>query len=203
MSHSVKKALSHFKKADPILFAASKGLEIPELQKSDDYFSSLCREIIGQQLSGKVVRVIFERFLQLFPEQKISKEHIILLKPEDLRGVGMSWGKVSFIRDLAEKVILGEVELDKFDTMSDQEVLSELIRVKGIGPWTAEMFLMFAIARPDVFSYGDLGLRNAIKNIYKFEKHPTSQEALDLSNKWSPYRTYASRILWMSLEKRE
>ncbi|MFI5265296.1 MAG: DNA-3-methyladenine glycosylase family protein [Candidatus Levyibacteriota bacterium] len=200
MSHSVKDALNHFKKADPVLYKVAVALEVPELEKSKDYFASLCREIVGQQLSGRVARVIFDRFLNLFPKKKITISRVIKLTPDQLRATGMSWGKVSFIKDLADKVKSGKVELEKFDLLPDETVLVELVKVKGIGPWTAEMFLMFALARPDVFSYGDLGLKKGMQKVYNMKKHPTIKQAEKLSKKWSPYRTYASKILWLSLD---
>lgn len=108
--------------------------------------------------------------------------------------------KASFIKDLARKIIDGTVDFKKMDAWSDEEVIEHLVRVKGIGRWTAEMFLMFSLRREDVFSYGDLGLRNAMQKIYKMKKHPTPRQAEKISEKWRPYRTLASRYLWASLE---
>lgn len=193
-------ALNHFKNADRKLFKVAQNMEPFEIEKSDDYFRSLCREIIGQQLSGTVARVIFERFIKLFPNQTITTQETIKLTEEQIRGTGASWAKTRFIRDLAQKVADKTLDLEKLEELDNESVVLELIRVKGIGPWTAEMFLMFALGRADVFSPGDLGLRNAVAKLYKLKTKPTPQELLDISHKWSPYRTYASLILWQSLE---
>lgn len=196
-----QKILQHFKKVDRVLFEAAEenGLEIITPRKPEKYFVSLCNEIIGQQLSGRVADVIFERFKKLFPKGNISARHILKLKHEELRATGMSNSKASFIKDLAEKVITQTVRLEKLTKLSNDDVLDKLTKIKGIGPWTAEMFLMFTLGREDIFSHGDLGLRNAIKKLYKLE-NPTKEEIESIAVKWSPYRTYACRILWKSLE---
>ncbi len=194
------KALVHFKKVDPVIFAASIKLEEFEFVKSDDYFLSLCREIIGQQLSGHVAKVIFGRFLDLFSRRKASAKSLLELKDEKLRGAGTSWAKVRSLKDLASEVASGKLDLAKLDYLSDEEVVDELIKVKGIGRWTAEMFLMFSLAREDVFSHGDLGLRKAIKKLYRFKQEPTYKQIEKIASRWSPYRTYASLILWNVLD---
>ncbi len=117
-----------------------------------------------------------------------------------LRSVGLSTAKVKYIKDLAVKVQKKEVLLYKLEKMSDEEVIEHLVQVKGIGRWTGEMFLMFALQRPDVFSHGDLGLRNAIQKLYKFKKAPTQKQIEKIVSKWSPHRTLASRYLWKSLD---
>lgn len=114
--------------------------------------------------------------------------------------VGMSNSKAKYVKNLAEAVINKKLDLKKFDKMSDDNIKAELVKVKGIGPWTAEMFLMFTLHRPDVFSPGDLGLRKAIKRIYGFKKDPSSRTVSRIVSKWVPYRTFASLVLWESLE---
>lgn len=192
----------YFQSTDPILFSVIRHitLEVRDARPSDDYFVSLCEDIIGQQLSGKVADVIFARFEKLFPTKNITPRTVLKLSEETLRTTGMSWSKARFIRDLAQKVLDKSVRLEDLATLSDQEVIKELTKVKGIGPWTAEMFLMFTLGREDVFSYGDLGLKNAIKKLYGFKKDPTNKQMEKLVNKWKPYRTWAARILWKSLE---
>ena len=108
--------------------------------------------------------------------------------------------KVKYIKDLAQKTLDKTLDLSKLTNMTDGDVLTELTKVKGIGPWTAEMFLMFTLGREDVFSHGDLGLKNAIKKLYGFKKDPSKKQVEKIVNKWSPYRTFACRILWKSLE---
>lgn len=196
------KFLVHFQTADPILYSLFKkypSIEI-EPEKSSAYFKKLCREIVGQQLSGKVADVLFGRFEKLFSKRTVTPKRVLALSEETLRGTGMSWSKARFMRDLAQKVLAKLVKLDTLDQFSDAEVIATLTRVKGIGPWTAEMFLMFTLGREDVFSYGDLGLRNAIKKHYGFKKDPTVKQMEKIVNKWKPYRTYAARILWKSLD---
>ena len=170
------------------------------MRNSDDYFKSLCGEIIGQQLSSKAADTIYARFEKLFNGKKITPKDALKLQDQNLRNAGMSWSKVKFIKDLAQKVLEKNLQLDKLDKFSDELVMAELMKVKGIGPWTAEMFLMFTLQREDVFSHGDLGLRNAIKKLYKFQKEPTKKQIEKIVEKWKPYRTYACRILWKSLE---
>ncbi|MCK5255547.1 MAG: DNA-3-methyladenine glycosylase 2 family protein, partial [Deltaproteobacteria bacterium] len=192
------KILSHFKKVDPVLYSIAKEVGPVEdftVRESSDYFRSLCREIVGQQLSGKVANVIFDRFVKLFPKQEVTPENILKIPDEDIRNVGMSWSKVKFVKDLAQKVIDGTLDVANLNKLNDQQVMEQLMQVKGIGPWTAEMFLMFTLGREDIFSAGDLGLKNAIIKLYNLEK-PSQEEILAISKEWSPYRTYASRVLW-------
>jgi DNA-3-methyladenine glycosylase II len=118
----------------------------------------------------------------------------------ELRGAGLSFQKISYLKDLSERVISKEVELTKFGELPSEQIAEELIKVKGIGQWTAEMFLMFSLGRPDVFSFGDLGLQNAIMKSYKLKKKPVVKKMDKLSKKWSPFRTYAAIILWRSLD---
>ncbi len=202
MAHSVKKALSHFKKHDPILFQVAIKLKIAELNSRGDHFYSLVRAITNQQLSGKAADTIFSRVLKLLPKEKLDPSEILKIPDRKLREAGLSYGKISYLKDLSTRTIENLIPFDSFKNLSEEEIIVELTKIKGIGVWSAEMFLMFALARPDVFSYGDLGLKKGIQKIYKMENHPTPAEALEISNKWSPYRTYASRILWMSLDQK-
>lgn len=197
-----KKILVHFQSVDPALYSLSQSiiLEDHPPRHTNQYFASLCREIIGQQLSGRVADVLFERLEKLFPRRKVTPKGVVGLSEEILRSTGMSWSKTRFIRDLAQKVLAKLVKLDQLAKLPDAEVIRELIRVKGIGPWTAEMFLMFTLGREDVFSYGDLGLKKAIRKLYGFKKDPTVKQMERIVNKWKPYRTWAARILWKSLE---
>ena len=183
----------HFKKVDPILFRTIEQVgELEDItpQKSSEYFNSLCREIVAQQLGSGAVHAIVGRFNNLFPQKKPKPSYIVAIQEEELRKCGMSWAKARYIKDLAQKVITREVVLSKLSSLSDEEVIIELTKIKGIGPWTAEMFLMFSLGREDVFSFGDLGLRNAMKKLYGQKK----QEPIVA--RWSPYRSWASRILW-------
>jgi DNA-3-methyladenine glycosylase II len=196
-----KKILQHFKKVDPILYHAYMQLadqELMTIHVPTDHFSALCREIIGQQLSTKVARVIFERFKNLFPKKQITATYLIGIKQEALRAIGMSNSKAQFLLDLAQKVENKEISFAKLQKLDDEGVIRELVQVKGIGPWTAEMFLIFSLGREDVFSFGDLGLKNAIKKIYGLT-NATNADIAEIVIKWSPYKSYACRILWKSL----
>lgn len=163
------------------------------------YFLELVDSIVSQQLSGKVATVIFNRFKNLFLNSEITPEAVLNIPDQKIRDVGISFGKISYIKDLAIKVVNNEIDLSKLDKKTDQEIINELVSVRGIGPWTAEMFLIFTLGREDVYSYGDLGLQNAIKNIYGIDKKDKLRME-KLTNKWKPYRSFAARILWKSLE---
>ncbi|OGY11260.1 MAG: hypothetical protein A3H88_00975 [Candidatus Blackburnbacteria bacterium RIFCSPLOWO2_02_FULL_44_9] len=196
-----RKVLKHFKKTDPVLYTAAVKAALGERtpRSSKFYFEDLVESIVSQQLSGKAASTIYERFKKLLPKGKITAESILKVKGEDIRTCGVSNAKVSYIKDLAQKIKSKEVHLEKLAQMKDGEIIEELTKVKGIGRWTAEMFLMFTLNRPDVFSHGDLGLNSAIKRLYKLE-NPTKEEIAAITIKWSPYRTFASRVLWKSLD---
>jgi len=197
------KAVRHFKKADPKLYSAYKQLEGDndlEPSVSKDLFKSLCRIIVGQQLSGKAAHAIWTRFEDLFPKKKVSAENVLNLKQQEIRDAGMAWAKVRALHDLAEKVLSQKVRLKKLKKMNSEEVFEELIQVKGVGPWSIEMFLMFSLGYEDFFSYGDLGLMKGIQKIYKLKNKPTEIELNRLTKKWSPYRTYAACILWRHVD---
>jgi DNA-3-methyladenine glycosylase II len=197
-----KEAAKHFQKTDKILYNLMQKvgpIESIKSRKSNVYFQSLCREIIGQQLNGKVARVIFERFTKIFPRQNITPSHVLKLPGAKIRAVGMAWSKVEAIKDLAKNTINGNLKLNELHNLDDAQVMNELIKVKGIGPWTAQMFLMFTLGREDVFSNKDLGLQKAIRKLYKVE--PTPEKLEMITKKWSPYRTYASLVLWKSQDK--
>ena len=192
--------LQHFKEQDPILYKVARNYDRPfALKVAVNLFADLCEYIRGQQLAVRVGDVISGRFFALFPKKRATPELTITFSVDDLRKIGTSRGKASYIIDLAQKIVNTEVHLESFIAMRDIEVMIELIKVKGIGPWTAEMFLMSSLAREDVFSAGDLGLKRAIEKLYKKE-NPSKEEMEAISIKWSPYRTYACRVLWNSLD---
>ncbi len=190
-----------FKKTDPKIFELSNKYPLEEIIDSGNYFEKLCDIIIGQQLSGKVADVIFARFKELFVNGQITPKNVIKLTDLQIRNVGTSNSKVAFIKDLATKVDSGEINFEEMGSLTDENVMEMLTPVHGIGPWSVEMFLMFSLGRPDVFSKGDLGLLHAVERLYELEG-PTKLELEELSQKWSPYRSYASRLLWKSLDNR-
>ena len=197
-----KSAILHFKTSDPVLYQVSLNIERFELEIHPDPFLRLCRSIIGQQLSVKAAATIFARFERLFPKNKIKPRGLLKISDEKLRGAGISHQKISYLKDLAQKVMDRKLLLEKFEEIESEIVISELVKINGIGRWTAEMYLMFTLGRPDVFSYGDLGLQNAIKKTYKLKQKPTVKQMEKLSKKWVPFRTYAARILWDSLDNK-
>lgn len=196
-----KKAITHLKKQDPIL--AKIITKIPPLEKRSvggNYFLDLIETIISQQLSIKAADTIWGRFQALFPKDAITPEAVIEIDTEKVRGAGISYQKISYIKDLAKHVAESGLVFEQFDIMTDEEIITELVKVRGIGQWTAEMFLMFNMGRPDVFSHGDLGIRKAIQKLYKLKKEPTQKQAEKIAEKWRPYRTIGCRYLWRSLE---
>lgn len=196
----MKKALEHFKKTDPTLFTIAKKIELTNLVKPSDYFIDLVDSIISQQLSGKAAATIFGRFKKLFKDEKITPKQLLKIPDDAIRNAGISYSKIKYIKGIALEIKNKKLNLKNLEKLSDEEVIDELIKIKGIGRWTAEMFLMFTLLREDIFSIGDLGLKNAIIKHYKLKK-VTNEKLLKISKKWSPHRTIASRILWKSLEK--
>lgn len=202
-----KSALEHFKNADHKIYEVMKVVEFDEWFEKrnkghDEYFVALCRAIVGQQLSGKAAAAIYKKFLTLFSsnESNVNPESILKFSDQSLRDVGLSWAKVSYIKDLAQKVQTCEVFLNDLHKLGEEEVTKELTKIKGIGTWTAEMFLMFTLKRPNIFSYKDLGLKNGIKKVYGI-KNPTASQISEIIKKWEPYKTFGSIALWQSLEK--
>jgi DNA-3-methyladenine glycosylase II len=192
-------AVNHFQKVDPVLYNFAITTDLPEIAKTEDYFLNLCDAIVSQQLSIKAAATIFGRFKLLFVNEVPTPETVIKLTEEQLRAVGLSRNKALSVQDLAAKVLNNELELDIINKLSDAEILTELVKVRGIGRWTAEMFLIFTLGRPDVFSPGDLGLKKGIEKLYKLKSMPEPDKAEKLAAKWSPYKSYASRLLWKYL----
>jgi len=199
-SIDLKKANSYLSRKDPVLKEIISKIDLKIEKKEVNYFLSLVESIVSQQLSVKAADTIYARFVILFDKGIITPQNVLAKDKEQMRSVGISYQKISYIKDLAEKVIESKEIFEKIDQLSDEDVIVELTKVKGIGRWTAEMFLMFTLNRPDVFSHGDLGLRNAIQKLYNLDNRPTVEEAEEISSIWSPYRTIACRYLWKSLD---
>ena len=168
-------------------------------ERPGDAYGALLRAIVGQQLSTKAARTIHGRVLEIFDGETPTPEQLLEASEEDLRGAGLSGRTVEYIRDLATHVISGELELDRLDELSDEEVIEEIVAVRGLGQWTAEMFLIMHLERPDVLSGGDLGIRKAIQNEFGLEEMPTPTEVIEIGEAWRPNRTLASLYLWESL----
>lgn len=185
----MKHVFAHLRR-DPVLARILNAVTITKLVPSTDYFSDLCETIVNQQLSEKAGATIWRRFSALFP--KFSPSSVIATPDAKIRAAGISWSKISYIKNIARYA--QENDLQKFNNLQNEAVVSELTKIKGIGRWTAEMFLMFSLGREDVFSDGDVGLKRAILKLYG------KRNMKKIIASWSPYKTYACRLLWKSLE---
>lgn len=197
---------AHLHRADPVMasliddFGGPLGLEPDGRGRPEQRYAALVRSITGQQLSVKAAASIWGRLLERFGHTP-TPEQILADDPEELRlACGFSRAKVSYLRSLAEHVLAGEIELDRLDDLPDGEVIRELIAVKGIGEWTAHMFLMFTLHRPDVLPTGDLGVRNAAMRAYGLDAPPPPADLEVLAEPWRPHRTRACLYLWRSLD---
>jgi DNA-3-methyladenine glycosylase II len=168
-------------------------------ERPADAYGALLRAIVGQQLSTKAARTIYGRILDLFEGSTPSPEQLLEVDETALRGAGLSGRKVEYVRDLASHVLAGELELDRLNDLSDEEVIEEIVAVRGLGVWTAEMFLLFHLERPDVLSGGDLGIRKAVQVEYSLDEMPTPTRVLEIGEPWRPHRSLASLYLWESL----
>ena len=168
-------------------------------ERPADAYGALLRAIVGQQLSTKAARTIYLRVLDLFGGTTPTPEQLLEASEEDLRGCGLSGRKTEYVRDLARHVLSGELELDRLPDLDDEQVIEEIVAVRGLGRWTAEMFLLFHLQRPDVLSGGDLGIRKAIQVEYDLEEMPTPTQVLEIGEPWRPHRSLASLYLWESL----
>jgi DNA-3-methyladenine glycosylase II len=164
-----------------------------------DAYGVLLRAIVGQQLSAKAAATIFDRVLALYDGKVPTAAQLLETDEETLRGVGLSGRKVEYVKDLAGHVVDGELEVERLGDLTDDKVIEEITAVRGLGVWTAHMFLIFHLEREDVLPVGDLGVRNAIKAEYGLDEPPTPAEMEELAEPWRPHRTLASLYLWESL----
>jgi DNA-3-methyladenine glycosylase II len=183
----MRKAILHLKKADPVLGLIIERVGAYRIEYREPDFQTLVRSIVYQQLSGKVAKVIFNRLAELLPDAKITP-------------AGLSKQKTAYIRDLARKTVQGKVRFEALRELADHEVIEHLTQVKGIGVWTAHMFLIFALRRLDVLPTGDLGVRSAIRKVYGLEELPHPKQVEELAASWRPYCSVASWYLWRSLD---
>jgi DNA-3-methyladenine glycosylase II len=198
-----EKARRLLMRRDPVLGAAIKqiGPCLMADRQRKDHLSALVGSIVSQQLSTKAAATIFGRFLALFPDGHIPDAAAISAHSDAaLRGVGLSGQKVSYLRDLAARIMDGRLKLDEIEALPDEAVIERLTAVKGFGRWTAEMFLMFRLHRPDVLPAGDLGIVVAIQRLYRLRKRPDAKRVLKIGEGWKPYRSVASWYLWQTLK---
>jgi len=195
-------AVRHLKKADSVLerIIERVGPNRFGARAAGSHLDALVRSIVGQQLSTSAATTIHGRLLVLVGEANPLPEDWLALNDPDMRAAGLSRQKIAYIRDLARHVKDGELPMDRLHLMSDDEVIEALTAVKGIGVWTAQMFLMFRLGRPDILPVLDLGIRNAFRRAYKLRKDPTAKRMQALAKSWAPYRSVASWYLWQSLE---
>ena len=194
-------AIAHLQQADPVLGHMMARCGPCTFQPHGlAPLVMLCRSIVYQQLSGKAAGTIMRRFLGLYDPDTLNPEVLLRTTDKTLRGIGLSRQKIAYLKDLAAKVSEGILPLATLPMHSDAEVIRQLTQVKGIGRWTAEMFLIFALGRPDVFPVDDLGIRKAIQRVYGYKRLPAPVTMQRHARKWIPYRTIATWYLWRSLE---
>ena len=194
-----KRVMRHFRRVDSLIHRELVRMEweiLNPTEKPAGYFRRLCREIISQQLGSGAARAITARFTDLFPDKRPTPDSVLAISEDRLRAVGMSWAKARSLRDLAMRATAGDIAFGKFARADDEEIITELTRVRGIGRWTAEMFLMFTLGREDVFSHGDLALQKGLVRLYGRKTPPSKKTVEKLTALLSPHRSYASLALW-------
>jgi DNA-3-methyladenine glycosylase II len=198
-------AIEHLRASDPVLRAVidqvgGDGLPDWRGRRQPDHYGALVRSIVGQQLSTRSARAIYGRLLDRFGGRPPTPAEVLADDPDELRtSAGLSHAKVVYLRSLAEHVIDGSLNLDRLDEQPDDEVTSQLTAIRGIGPWSAHLFLMFQLGRPDVLAVGDLGIRRAVMVRYGLPALPGPAELEAIAEPWRPYRTLACRFLWRSI----
>ena len=197
---NIDKGLKHLKQKDEKMGRVIAKFEKPEFKKHNNYFEALVRAIVYQQLSGKAAATIYERFKDLFTNNKFPSPSIVMEKShEELRSVGLSNQKASYIHNIANAFYTGTVPKN-INAIDDNEVIECLTTIKGVGPWTAEMFLMFTLNRPDVFPVTDLGIQKGFQLFFQLDKLPRPDQMIKNAEPWRPYRTLASWYLWRLVE---
>ncbi|MCX5783980.1 MAG: DNA-3-methyladenine glycosylase [Elusimicrobia bacterium] len=203
---SFEKAQRHLKKADPVLRKIIENIGQCGLCVNGDktpYFEALANSIIYQQLNGRAAQTILERFKKIYRPKKFPKPQDILNTADKiLRGAGLSSQKSKYLKDLSAKILSGEVSFKDIERMSDEKVVGELIKVKGVGTWTAQMFLIFRLGRPDVLPTGDYAIKAAVAKGYRLKKFPSPEKVEKLAARWHPYCSVASWYLWESMDRK-
>jgi DNA-3-methyladenine glycosylase II len=197
-----QEAADYLRKADVVLRPIIAAHGLCTIRPNKNYYQELVDAIISQQLSVYAARAIEQRFRDLFGGTFPSAEQILKTNVETLRGIGFSRAKALYVLDLAQHIVNGQIQFDHLDRLNNEEVIADLTAVKGIGIWTAHMFLMFCMGRPDILPVGDLGIRNGIRNLYDLQDIPTPAEIVQLAEKhrWHPYESIASWYVWQALD---
>jgi DNA-3-methyladenine glycosylase II len=196
---AMRKAILHLKKSDPVMRAIIERVGPCRMEFGEPTFHSLAEAIVYQQLNGKAAVTIFKRFTDAAGDP-VTPEGILKMTEQQMRAVGLSKQKSSYLRDLAEKTKAGLLEFERLRELQDEEIIQHLTQVKGVGVWTAHMFLMFTLRRPDVLPTGDYGVQVAIKKHYRKRKLPKPKDMEKIAKPWSPYRSIACWYLWRSLD---
>jgi len=195
----MRKAILHLKKSDPVMRKIIERVGPPKMQYGEPVFDSLAEAIVYQQLNGKAAATIYKRFAAIAGDP-LTPAGILKLKPEQMRSAGLSKQKTSYLFDMAERAHRGELDFSRLPKMTDDAVIEHLTQVKGVGVWTAHMFLMFTLRRPNILPTGDYGVRMAIQKAYKKRKLPKPDAMEKIAKPWEPYRSIASWYLWRSLD---
>lgn len=194
-------AIRSLKRSDPVMRVLIDRIGSIEVPRSAKTFRTLAESIMYQQLSGKAAATIISRFRKLWPGVSFpSPRQVVGMPASRMRKVGVSRQKISYLKDLARKTLSGYVAIKTLNSLNDEAVIQHLVAVKGIGRWTAEMFLMFALGRQDVFPVDDLGIQKGLTHAYRLRAKPTKERMLKIAEKWRPYRTLASLYLWRSVD---
>jgi DNA-3-methyladenine glycosylase II len=195
-------ALDHLKRSDPVLAAVIGAVGAFAMTYREPTFETLARAIVFQQLNGTAARTIWQRLVDAAGGEPLTPGKLLKLRMPSLRRAGLSQAKATYVRELARHVATGKLDFAALPALSDAEVIAALTEVKGVGEWTAHMFLIFALRRPDVLPVGDYGVRAAIKKLYRKRKLPTPRDMEKLARNWRPYCSVASWYLWRSTDTR-
>lgn len=201
---TLREAEEYLMAHDPVLKQVIDKYRPCDITPHSNYYQELVESIVGQQLSVKAARAIRQKFVALFGGTFPSPERILQKQPEEFRAAGLSWAKAKYVRDIAEHVVGGKIRFDHLDQLSNEEVIKELTDIKGVGEWTAHMFLIFLMGRLDILPVGDLGIKNGIRQLYGFKDIPTIDQMLYVAKKncWHPYESVASWYIWASLDNK-
>lgn len=202
MATSHRSAVAHLRRVDPVLgeIIAKVRKAPPPPRRAGTHYDALVRAIIYQQLSGKAAGTIHRRFCELYPNKRPRAHLVLATSDEALRGAGLSRQKIAYLRDLSARVVDGSLPLAHLGRLPDDAIIEHLVRVKGIGRWTVQMFLMFRLGRPDVLPELDLGIQNAMQRAYGLKQRPRPKDVIRLGTRWRPHATTACWYLWRSLE---
>ena len=183
---------------DPRMESIANSMDLTDLKKTTNLFSDVVEDIVAQQLSGRVAEVIFKRFCELFPNALPTPELLAAKTIDKLRSVGLSTAKANYVRNIADYALTKGLSVERFDSLCDEEIVSELTTIKGVGVWTAQMVLIFSLTRSDVFPVDDLAIRQGMTLIYgiNLEGKPLKNKLVEIAERWKPYRTVGTRYVW-------